>query len=733
MGDNMNLTQNIQAPVSSWEERFGWYHYDGDSVYRFTEADLDAAAELYRSTGITAVILFGAHFRFSFWAYWEDIENFIARFTAAFHKKGIKVIEHHSTHLTYKPLEEKFWAKNAGFGKGLSTYPNFRETSQSNPILGGAHLDDFAQMDGSAGKPCLSSYIHTEGKDMSWIFRHYNGNAHCFNHPAFVKAYWGHVKNIIEKAHVDGMMNDDVQWFGGGNACACEYCREKFKNETGYDLPKPEGWADFYEHYEKPEYIAWKKFKKRQSGDFHRLMDSFYKSINFRPLRPAYCAEVLPFDTTCYGFEAASELWDYIFQECCGIIKHSYICFAGEAVHRYAMARRKGVPSMALLYPSTPDSAYASWALCRSWGQLYTGTGGDPAKLYDGPYREFEEKHKPLFRNPSKKSDMAFYFSETTRDYTDKDAPQKYMKPYMGYLEAVYVSGFSCDMVFRSDNVETLSAHRVIVLPYIVMITGEEATRLKKYAENGGTLVVLGPFGEKDGDGSSRPFAERLKLLGFRSELAESEYIGKETAGGVVFEHAITQTVIKETSGQIIARGENGEILGVSEQIGKGRVIYHPADISFHPIQPAVWTKGERTPVDRSFVGEMRRGDGRLLEALVGKRLIECENADVLASVFETEGGFTLHFVNTSGMLPEKDTDASRLDPIMAFCEGAEKLAGFGVKLNGVVNAAPKSVKLYSPEFTGGISFPAEYKDGILELMIPEKAFSGYAAAFIEI
>ena len=34
------------------------------------------------------------------------------------------------------------------------------------------------------------------------------------------------------------MMNDDVQWFGGGNACACEYCRESL-NRKRYDLPSP--------------------------------------------------------------------------------------------------------------------------------------------------------------------------------------------------------------------------------------------------------------------------------------------------------------------------------------------------------------------------------------------------------------------------------------------------------------------------------------------------------------
>lgn len=720
-----------RKPSSSWEERFGWYHYNGDAVYNYTDADLDNVATIYRDSGVTAVILFGAHFRFSFWAYWEDIENFITRLTAAFHKQEIKVIEHHSTHLTYKPLEESYWEKRLTPGSEMFSYPDFRKTSQSNPVLGGehkAHLDDFAQIDGSTGKPALSSYIHTEGKDVEWIFKHYNGNAHCFNHPAFEDAYWGHVKNIIQKAKIDGIMNDDVQWFGGGNACACEYCRRKFKDETGYDLPDTAGWSDFYENYENPAYIAWKKFKKKQSGDFHRRMDERYKSIGFNPIRPAYCAEVLPFDTTCYGFEAAAELWDYIFQECCGIIKHSYICFGTEAIHRYAMAKRYGVPSMALLYPATQDSTYASWALCRSWGQLYTGTGGRVVtQTFDKPYRHFEKSNPDLYENPEKLSDLAFYFSETTRDYTHKDAPQKYMKPYMSYLESAYVSNISADMVFRNDPVEVLAEHKIIVVPYIVMISSDEAARLKEYAERGGTIVVLGKFGEKDDDGRIRTLDESLGLLGLKSKAVCKEYIGFEKVNGIEFDHAFSDVVIEKPEGEVIACGRDGVVLGVREKVEKGYIIYHPADVSYHPIQPAVWIKGALTPVDRSFVGEMRQFNGRLLKSFIGETVVSCDNEFVLASVFKAGDGLTIHLVNTQGMLPDHDTVASRFDPAPQFCEGAPKLCGFTVNLNGIDTDGLSAV-MYSPEFDGGIAVPFEASGGTLTLHIPSSTFAGYAA-----
>lgn len=721
-----------KAPDSAWEERFGWYHYDGRAVFDFTDEDLDKAAKLYSDNGVTAVILFGAHFRFSFIAYWSSIEDFIARFTCVFHEYGIKVIEHHSTHLTYKPVDpDTFWKQNLAPGTQFSTYPDFRKNCESCLTPEGVHPDEFAQIDGSTGEPCLSSYIHTEGKDVHWIFKHYNGNAHCFNHPAFEEAYWGHVRRIIEKAHIDGIMNDDVQWFGGGNACACEYCRAKFKRETGYDLPDKEHWADFFEHYERPVYVAWKKFKKKQSGDFHFRMDERYRSIGFRPMRPAYCAEVLPFDTTCYGFEPAQKLWDFIFQECCGIIKDSFVCFAGEAIHRYAMARRNGKPPMALLYPQTEGSAYAAWALCRSWGQLYTGTSGDPNSTFDRPMRAFEKQHSEYYRDPVKRADCAFLFSPETRDYSDKDAPQKYMKPFMAYLESAYVSGICCDMVFGTDDPDTLSSFPVIILPYVYSISDEEAEKLRLYVQNGGKLIVIGEFAGRDENVRERSIEEKTRLLGMRSTLKQAEYAGRETIGGKVFENARSKYVFDAVFGDVLAQGANGEILCVKEPVGKGSVIYHASDVSDHPVQPAVWQRGEQTPCDRSYIPDMRKGDGELLKLLIGGAFTICSDENVLVSAFETSAGTVVHFVNTKGFIQDQDTFTSPFLPVPPFEPDAEKIGRIRAEIpaNG---RTYRSARLYSPESEGEKTAEVKCENDRILIDIPENTFAGYLLAVLE-
>lgn len=725
--------------INSWEERFGWFWYGYDTVFNWEEKDFNKAAEEFHENGFTTAILFGTHFRFSYWAYWEEIENTIAKITKAFHMYGMKVVEHHSSHLTFRAESDAEWKHLTKMRKKwIEGFPNFRVTSQANPVLAGVHLDDFAQIDGSSGKIALSSYIHTEGKDVGWIKRDYIGNAHCFNHPSYYKAYTEHLERIIKKANIDGIMNDDVQWFGGGTTCTCEYCRKLFTEETGYQIPEPEQWSDFYENYDSPEYIAWKRFKKKSSGDFHRRLDDFYKQLDFHPLRPAYCAEVLPMDTTCYGFESASELWDYIFQECCGIIKYSYLCFAIEAVHRYALAQRKGVPSMALLYPTTEDSTYAAWAFSRSWGQLYTGTPKDN-QLMDKPYRNFEKLHSKLYNNPKKISDLAFYFSEMTRDYTSPSAPQTYMKTFMSYMEAAYVSGMLSDMVFVRDAVDELSKHPVIVAVEIVMMGEDELKKLAQYVERGGKLIIIGEFATKDVDINRRTIDEGVAALGLSAKVNKESYHGtadvKYHGQTALFNKVTAKVVLEANDSEPILFGDKGQVLGVSEVIGDGEIIWIPCDIGDNEFQPPIWQNPHAPETDAyaSIIPELRENNGKLLSLLVeNKHLYIDRDNSVIGTIYEVKEGYAVHLVNTADMLPHKDEKILASDAIGQFTETGEKLDGFTLRVRVMQKRPLDKIVMHSPEFTGDSIAQYDQNENEIIIQIPKNLFSGYLLLHIK-
>ncbi|MBO7666234.1 MAG: beta-galactosidase trimerization domain-containing protein, partial [Clostridia bacterium] len=327
--------------------------------------------------------------------------------------------------------------------------------------------------------------------------------------------------------------------------------------------------------------------------------------------------------------------------------------------------------------------------------------------------------------------DAAFWFSPETRDYSDIDAPQKYMKPFMAYLESAYVSGVCCDMVFGTDGAETLSAFPVIIMPYVYSVSDTEAKKLRDYVYNGGRLIVLGEFAGRDENCGERGIEEKTRLLGMRSKLKRADYSGREYIRRETFENAYGKYVFDTVCGEAVARGENGEVLCVEEKIGKGSVIYHASDISDHPIQPAVWPRGEKTPCDRSYIGDMRAYDGALLKLLIGGGFTTCSDENVLVSAFETECGTVLHFVNTKGFIQDHDTFTNSRLPVPPFVKGAEKLGDIAASVSSGGRTYTRA-RLYSPEFEGEKSADIRCENGRIYIEIPKGTFAGYLLAVLE-
>lgn len=63
----------------------------------------------------------------------------------------------------------------------------------------------------------------------------------CPNNPEYRKFISAQIKEICEYFEFDGMFFDMLFW---PKLCRCKSCLSRFKNETGYELPKTENWND---------------------------------------------------------------------------------------------------------------------------------------------------------------------------------------------------------------------------------------------------------------------------------------------------------------------------------------------------------------------------------------------------------------------------------------------------------------------------------------------------------
>ena len=684
-------TMEKEMNLNPWEQGFCWFWYNDEEIFQYTQEDFENKAKELADSGITIILTFSlTHFRLSYYPYWDEINACLAKLVKACHKYGIRVVEHHSAHLTHWVLSENGWEyldRNFfTYSRGNAKYDNWKKIF---PFLtydykiDGVDFRTFAQIDGRSGKP---------------IANQYGAYSMCFNNPEYRKTYFNYLKGVVATG-IDGIMNDDIQYFGDGHGCACEHCRKLFKEESGYDLPTPEKWGEFYERYDNPAYVAWKKFKFESTGRMYRDLTALYESMGKDLLRPNYCSDILKHCPTCYSFDRCIDLWDFIFQENCfsAVIKQSYLDFMTEAIHRFSAGRRYGVPSMSMFYPDRPDSTYFSWALARSWGQLYTGTceGMDVTPL-ERPYRMFEKKYIRYYTSPQKIADVSFYFSHKTRDFT-ANARYSYMQKMMAGMQAAYEAQLGLDMVEEDYTVDELAAHDTIVVSYVAMLSDTELARLSEYVKRGGRLIILGDFAIFDEDGSRRPRERVEELLGVRL------------------------------------------LNDASVRLGKGEIRRETFENPESEFQPTVWVD-RRVPEPKPVSAvlskyELRKsGTGRVLTEIVGtpKIAVECENKHLAVTAYEVDGALAIHLCNLADTVAETSCMVAHTDLLTHFTADAEKLPAMRVTVNCPLKITPARAILRTPEREEEIVLSLKKNGDALTVDVPAELFSGYALIALE-
>ena len=96
---------NVKAAAENpWRARYAWFWYNSEEIWKFSQEDMDAKVKKYAEQGFTHLITFSCtHFRWNFRPWWPQINECIRKIVVSAHKYGLKVIEHHSSNLTFFP------------------------------------------------------------------------------------------------------------------------------------------------------------------------------------------------------------------------------------------------------------------------------------------------------------------------------------------------------------------------------------------------------------------------------------------------------------------------------------------------------------------------------------------------------------------------------------------------------------------------------------------------------
>ncbi len=673
-----------------WNANLSWFWLNDEQIFRYTQEDFDRQAQMLKDNGVTDVENFGiTHFRLTFYPYWKDIIEAIRKVVIACHKVGLRVHEHASSHLTFAFLSPNGWKQfenmRATYSSGghisYDTWKKIFPFLTTDFMIEGKDIRTFLQIDGATGEPVVNRY---------------GAYAMCFNNPDYREIYFNHMKDVC-KTGIDGIMNDDIQYFGE-NACACEHCRKKFFEKTGYTLPSPENWDKFINNYDDPVFVAWKMFKFESTAEMYRDLTKLYESEGVSLMRWNYASTVVRENNSFYSFDRCLDMWDVIMQENCfsSVMKESYPDYFAESVHRFAAAERYGVPSMSLFYPDRPDNVYFAWALSRSWGQMYTGTheGHDISNL-EKPYRDFEKEYARYYKLPKKYRDLSFYFSLKTRDCIPD--PHEYSYRLMAGIQGAYFSNLGVDMVMEDDSVEELCRHKLIVAPNVLVLDDIELAKLGEYVKQGGILFISGEFATRRSDVSTRCDKEIFDALG-------------------------------------CAFAKNA-----TTDFGNGRIIHTSKQIPTELFQEWVWAeRRQEIPESGSAIPSKREAQRECIKEMFAdvigspKVLVSCENEDVLATAFKVSDALGIHLMNHKNTVSKTEGTVWHSDIIKDFAEGAEKIPAVELSVELCEGFAPKTVRLATPEIADEIALSFEIAGNRMKINVPGDIFSGYALICID-
>ena len=473
-------------------DRFGWFWYNDEEIFHDSEEDIFRKMQIMHDQGITHVITFSCtHFRMGFEPWWDKIDACLRKVVKAAHALGIKVIEHHSSHLMYYPSTPELIARLTRDAKirrqSLDNYPGLVEY-----LLNPDEAEKRTwQINGSTGEPVTP----------------YAAHGHCFNNDEYVEKYLKYLETVYATG-VDGIMTDDVQYYGLGQACACKVCRKKFFEETGYILPEPgEAWNKWFGDMRNESFNAWVHYRKQVMMNFHQRVAEHYHKLGLELIRPNYTSGALRVILSGLEIGELPEL-DVYFQECCysSIIRYSFLSFLDEQLQRALVAGQRNIPHMMMFYADRNDQLIFSWAVARLAGAMFTNTPEGGSQPDEKSLRDFENRYQSDLFNLQVQAQIGFVDSRENCAF----GPSYDMSRMRIWMQSCRLNNIQHKLLDVRDPASWDVP--ILILNEVGLLRDSEISALLDYVKQGNTLVVSGSNGVVDTDYHPRTTAEQELL-----------------------------------------------------------------------------------------------------------------------------------------------------------------------------------------------------------------------------
>jgi len=341
------------------------------------------------------------------------------------------------------------------------------------------------------------------------FFKSYGGTYMiCLNNPEFRQVYFDTMRRFREETGVDGFMVDEVEWLPDWLVCGCACCREKFRAETGNELPRRKD-SPVWRNFESPVWRAWIRSRMRWVGDFYA---DFAKAV----LNPGdvWMGCLAGGGTTWMPIHWGDALEEFVrshnvaFWEACH--PNGYHCWLADAptmAYYTGVARFRRISALTLYYPCQADEQFFLWAYVKAFGHgLWVGYSSATRDDVTGEFFNFERAHEPVYRRPRNLANVAVLFSRQSRDAYYGPTRPGFLTEYQGWCQALTEGNIPYDVILDAEvKAERLSAYRLVILPEAACLADSQLEGLRAYVERGGTMIYTDKTGLYDETGAPRP------------------------------------------------------------------------------------------------------------------------------------------------------------------------------------------------------------------------------------
>ena len=438
------------------------------SIYRLfnnssllDELDVPGALQLYfdreiDGRGYNAIMLSGMLSRHTFIGRIGSGQDAVRRIVAEAHRRGIKVIDHLDATLLW----------NIGQG--------FRVMTE--------HIDELN----------LSSF------DRLPSFQY------CLLNPSMRERLFRYLEEDVRNG-VDAFQLDEAHFWH--NRCVCRFCRERFRRDTGLEVPLDEASAAWVDP-DSPFRRTWYAWRVRVGTDFFIDLR--------RRLKPVKADLVISEYTTEAAF---AQHWGMIqdgrvymdlgrvvnffgVEVMCRTVLKNFRAELPTRRTQNMVALAYGTPIWDWYYSQNWQNDYAAWALSEMSAQtpLLSQVDHPP----DAPdYRGFRAEGRAMKRVGAETcAELAMYFSSAT---VMSDPEKVFASDFGGTAQALEALHVPYDVLGdQCLSADRLGKYRVLCLGAARCLSDEQVEAVREFAKRGGTVRLTGLAGTCDGYGNER-------------------------------------------------------------------------------------------------------------------------------------------------------------------------------------------------------------------------------------